>query len=290
MSLARGCRLVGISTQAVYQHRDRQIKRTDELAVISEWIGFYRQFMPKLGGRKLYYLVKPKLIETGIKLGRDGFFDYLREHDLLVKPKRSYTKTTNSKHWLKKHPNLLKDDSNKAIMPEQVLVADITYVKSGEGTHYLSLVTDAYSRQIMGYHLSEDMRACNVVKALKMAQLNRNYHHAAIHHSDRGLQYCSALYQEALDTYQITPSMTDGYDCYQNALAERINGILKYEFLLYECNTFDELQVLIKESIHIYNEMRPHLSLNMLTPNQVHRNIGSYTQRKSQILAVSDFS
>lgn len=281
---------MGISTQAVYQHKDRQMKRTSELAVLFEWISFYRQFMPKLGGRKLYYLVKPKLIEADIKLGRDGFFDYLRSHDLLVKPKRSYTKTTHSKHWLKKHPNLLKDDKNKAIMPEQVLVADITHVKSGEGTHYLSLVTDAYSRKIMGYHLSEDMRACNVVKALKMAQLNRNYYHAAIHHSDRGLQYCSELYQEALNDYQIAPSMTDGYDCYQNALAERINGILKYEFLLYECNTFDELKVLIKESIHLYNEMRPHLSLNMLTPNQVHRNIGSDTQRKSQILAVSDFS
>lgn len=290
MSLAKGCRLVGISTQAVYQHKERQLKRADELAVLSQWIGFYRQFMPKLGGRKLYYLIKPKLIDAGIKLGRDGFFDYLRTNDLLVKPKRSYTKTTNSKHWLKKHPNFLKDNQNQPFMPEQVLVADITYVKSGEGTHYLSLVTDAYSRHIMGYHLSEDMRACSVVKALKMAQSNRCYDHTAIHHSDRGLQYCSELYQEALQAYKIVPSMTDGYDCYQNALAERINGILKYEFLLYECNTFNELKVLIKESIHIYNERRPHLSLNMLTPNQVHRNIGYNSQRKSQILAVSDFS
>ena len=103
MSLAKGCRLLGISTQAVYQHRSRQLKRADELAILSEWVMFYRQFMPKLGGRKLYYLIKPKLIEVGIKLGRDGFFDYLRAHDLLVKPKRSYTKTTNSKHWLKKY-------------------------------------------------------------------------------------------------------------------------------------------------------------------------------------------
>lgn len=160
-------------------------------------------------------------------------------------------------------------------MPEQVFVADVTYVKSGEGTHYLSLSTNAYSSHIMGYHLNEDMRACSVVKALNMAQSNRCYYHTPIHHSDRGLQSCSALYQEVLGNYQITPSMTDGYDCYQNALAERVNGILKYEFLLYECNTFDELKVLIEESVHIYNEMSPHLSLNMLTPNQVHRNIGS---------------
>lgn len=294
MSLARGCRLIGISTQAVYQHRDRQKMRTNELAIVAEWVSFYRMFMPKLGGRKLYYLLKPKLIAADIKLGRDGFFDYLRAHDLLVKPKRSYTKTTNSKHWLKKHPNLLKEDNNIPVMPEQVLVADITYVKSAEGTHYLSLVTDAYSRKIMGYHLSENMRAEAVVKALKMAQLNRCYYHNMIHHSDRGLQYCSGLYQEALSDYQITPSMTDGYDCYQNALAERVNGILKYEFLLYECNNFDELRLLIEESVHLYNDMRPHLSLNMLTPNQVHHNKGHYllsnTQRKSQILAVSDFS
>ncbi len=143
-------------------------------------------------------------------------------------------------------------------------------MQSNEGVHYLSLVTDAFSRKIIGYHLSNEMKASDVVKALNMAIKNRQYGHDAIHHSDRGLQYCSALYQSVLEANNIKPSMTDGYDCYQNALAERINGILKQEFLLYQCNTLDELKILVRESISIYNEVRPHLSLDMNTPNNVH--------------------
>ncbi|MUL06934.1 IS3 family transposase, partial [Aliivibrio fischeri] len=165
----------------------------------------------------------------GIKLGRDNFFSYLRNERLLVKPKRSYTKTTYSKHWMKKHPNLLKEVIPQA--PEEIFVSDITYVQSQEGVHYLSLVTDAYSRKIMGYELSDEMKATDVVKALDMAIESRQYQRSTIHHSDRGLQYCSKVYQEKLNKNDIKPSMTDGYDCYQNALAERINGILKQEFL-----------------------------------------------------------
>lgn len=259
-----------MSTQAVYQHRKRQAEREQALQPLIEWIQFYRMLMPCIGGRKLYSLIKPKLREHNIKLGRDAFFDFLREHGLLVRPRISYTKTTHSKHWMRKHPNLLKDTKppNK---PEQVFVADITYVTSKQGTHYLSLVTDAYSRKIIGYHLSDDMPATQVVKALQMAVKNRQYQHPCIHHSDRGLQYCANEYQQALNKANITASMTDGYDCYQNALAERINGILKAEFLLYECNSFDELKQFVDESIYIYNHMRPHLSLNMKTPEQVHQ-------------------
>ncbi|AQS39434.1 hypothetical protein Sps_04539 [Shewanella psychrophila] len=228
-----------------------------------------RRFMPRIGGRKLYFLLKPKLIEQGIKLGRDNFFAHLKSEGLLVKAKRSYTKTTNSKHWMKKHPNLLKEF--KPAAPEEVFVSDISYVQTEEGVHYLSLVTDAYSRKIMGYELSDEMKATDVVKALDMTVNNRQYPSQAIHHSDRGLQYCSGVYQSALKASDIRPSMTDGYDCYQNALAERINGILKQEFLLYPCSNIDELKRLVEESVYIYNEMRPHLSLGMKTPNQVHK-------------------
>ena len=225
--------------------------------------------MPRLGTRKLYYLLKPKLNELGIKLGRDGLFDYLREHRLLVKPKRSYTKTTDSRHWMKKHPNLVQDlHINR---PEQVFVSDITYVESAEGVHYLSLVTDRFSRKIMGYHLSENMTAVEVVKAVKQALKAQVTSDSLIHHSDRGSQYCSALYQAELRKNGVSPSMTDGYDCYQNALAERINGILKQEFLLLKCNSFKELKRLIEESIQIYNTIRPHLSLGMKTPEEVHK-------------------
>ncbi len=156
------------------------------------------------------------------------------------------------------------------VRPEQYFVSDITYIKSRKRTHYLSLVTDAFSRKIMGYHLSDDMSAENVVKAMKMANKSRTTSHQIIHHSDRGLQYCSAIYQAELKRSNTIPSMTDGYDCYQNALAERINGILKEEFLFNKCNTGKELKVLIKESIKTYNNIRPHLNLKYKTPNFIH--------------------
>lgn len=229
-----------------------------------------RRQMPRVGTRKLYYLLQTDLRQKQIKLGRDGLFDLLRAEYLLIKPFKKYTKTTNSKHWLRKYPNLMKD--HKPDHPEQYFVSDITYVKSKQSVHYLSLVTDAYSRKIMGYHLSDDMTSGSVVKALKKAIKGRMYaNNQTIHHSDRGLQYCSMTYQKMLSKGNIIPSMTDGYDCYQNALAERINGILKQEFLISKCNTKQELELLIKESVDIYNSKRPHLSLNMMTPNAMHK-------------------
>lgn len=225
--------------------------------------------MPKIGTRKLYYLLKDEFVRQGIKIGRDALFAYLRSEHMLIKPSKSYTKTTDSKHWLRKHPNLLKEvEVNR---PEQVFVSDITYVKSRQRTHYLSLVTDACSRKIMGHKLSDDLSAENVVQALKMAIRNRETRGPLIHHSDRGLQYCSSVYQEELKNNQIDPSMTDGYDCYQNALAERVNGILKQEFLVETCNTVKELETMINESIETYNDSRPHMSLAMQTPNTVHK-------------------
>lgn len=167
-----------------------------------------------------------------------------------------------------KHPNLLEDQKiNRA---EQAFVSDITYVETEEGVHYLSLVTDAYSRKIMGYEVSSNMRSESVVKALRQAARQRRTRQSLIHHSDRGLQYCSSIYQKELKRHGITPSMTDGYDCYQNALAERVNGILKQEFLLYKCRTLKDLKSLIQESVDVYNRLRPHLSLGMKTPEQVH--------------------
>jgi len=225
--------------------------------------------MPRIGTRKLYYLLKGEFVRKKIKIGRDALFDYLRSEHMLIKPKKNYTKTTNSKHWLRKHPNLLtKMKVNRA---EQVFVSDITYIKSRQRTHYLSLVTDAYSRKIMGHKLSDDLSAENIVQALRMALRRRKTRKPLIHHSDRGLQYCSSVYQNELKNNTIYPSMTDGYDCYQNALAERINGILKQEFLIETCNTGKELETLINESIDTYNSSRPHLSLGMKTPDAIHK-------------------
>lgn len=260
--------MLGISRQAIYQREKRAIERTTELKPVKELVLQYRRFMSRLGTRKLYHLIKPELESRGIKLGRDGLFDYLRAADLLIKPRRSYTKTTFSKHWMRKHPNLLKEMI--ADRPEQVFVSDITYLESEEGIHYLSLVTDAFTRKIMGYEVSREMKSGDVVKALKMAIGARQTGNPLIHHSDRGLQYCSGDYQQVLAANDIRPSMTDGYDCYQNALAERVNGILKQEFLGYRCKSFDELKSLVKQSVNIYNRFRPHLSLGMKTPEDVH--------------------
>jgi len=261
--------LFGISRQAIYQSRNRVAKREQELLVVKQLVITIRLQMPRLGTRKLYYLLKNDLEQLNIKLGRDALFDYLRRENLLIYPKKNYTKTTNSKHWLRKYPNLLKD---KVVdQPEQVFVSDITYIKTREKTHYLSLVTDAFSRKIMGYQLSDDMRAEHMAIAFEKAARNRKLNTTVIHHSDRGLQYCSEEFQTVLKQFNATPSMTDGYDCYQNALAERMNGILKNEFLIEKCNNGNELKKVIDQSIEIYNNKRPHLALGMKTPDYVHK-------------------
>ena len=270
------CQFFGISRQAIYQQLQRDELKIQTYAPVKEMVERIRRIMPRLGTRKLYGLIQSELKEHDIKMGRDSLFEYLRTHQLLVKPLKNYTKTTFSHHRFKKHPNLLLD--LKVSRPEQIFVSDITYVKSDEGVHYLSLVTDAFTRKIMGYHLSHDMMAQSVAKALKHAVRNRVYKKPLIHHSDRGSQYCSDLYQKELKEAKIVPSTTDGYDCYQNALAERVNGILKQEFLLYRCKTFKDLEKLIDQSIETYNNFRPHMSLGMKTPNQVHKKTSCETQ------------
>ncbi len=265
----RSCRLFGVHRQTIYQQRSRDRLRAQRLSVIKPMIHNIRRQMPRIGTRKLYFMIKPKLQSLGIKLGRDGLFDYLRAEGLLITPIKRYTKTTFSHHRFRKHPNLY---TGKILTrPEQAYVSDITYVESDEGVHYLSLVTDAYSRRIVGHYLSHDMKTENVVKALHVAVKTRRTQAPLLHHSDRGTQYCSDLYQRSLNKAQIQPSMTDGYDCYQNALAERVNGILKQEFLLYRCKSFDDLKQLVDQSVVTYNRYRPHLSLDMKTPDQVHK-------------------
>lgn len=226
--------------------------------------------LPRLGTRKIYYLIKPKLESQGIKIGRDKLFDLLRHQGLLVRKRRKYTKTTNSKHWMRKYPNLTKHlELNK---PEQLWVADITYLRTKQGHEYLHLITDAYSKQIMGYELSNDLKASSTVKALKVALNNRKYNHTLIHHSDRGLQYCSDQYTSMLKQNDVKISMTEQYDPYENAVAERVNGILKDEFGLdqiFQDNS--QLHRQLQESIELYNNLRPHLSIGLLTPNQAHK-------------------
>jgi transposase InsO family protein len=268
MSLAQACRLFGISRQAYYQSQQRALEEQALERKVARLVQQIRLQMPRLGTRKLYYLLSDQL--QALKVGRDKLFSILREMGLLVKPKKSYHKTTDSKHWMKKHRNLVED--LVIHRPEQVWVSDITYIPTSSGHSYLSLVTDAYSKKIMGYHLAEDLRAEGPVEALKMAVGKKKYGYELIHHSDRGLQYCSSEYQQLLTQAQIKPSMTEKYDPYQNAMAERVNGILKDEFALERGFAHHlEAVAVISESVSIYNHQRPHLSCHYLTPEQMHQ-------------------
>lgn len=203
-------------------------------------------------------------------MGRDALFDALRRTNLLVHPQRCYRKTTDSKHHLHKHPNLVKN-APRPTAAEQLWVADITYIDTLETTGYLSLVTDAHSRKIVGFHLHSTLHTEGVAKALQMALKQRKTDHKLIHHSDRGIQYCAAAYQRLHQHHGLTCSMTDGYDCYQNALAERVNGILKTELLTSTPQNLKQADRMIRQAIHIYNTQRPHLALQYKTPDAVHR-------------------
>jgi transposase InsO family protein len=225
--------------------------------------------MPRIGTRKLYYLLQNSLEELGV--GRDRLFRILKANHMLIKPKRSYHITTNSHHRFRKHKNRI--EYLEITRPEQVWVTDITYVGNRKNPMYLSLITDAYSKKIKGYNVSNSLETKGSLDALRMAVKNRKYpKNDLIHHSDRGLQYCSNEYQKLINKNSLKCSMTESYDPYQNAVAERINGILKQEFLLNTQNIdLKTMKILVKQSIEIYNQYRPHLSCNMLTPSQMHK-------------------
>lgn len=238
-------------------------------------VGFVRQVrlrQPRVGTRKLHYLLQGQ-DDVWLKVGRDRLFQILAEHRLLVPPKRAYHKTTHSFHRFYRHPNLLKAGPEQVtpVAPEQVWVADITYLPARSGPLYLSLVTDAYSRKIVGHHVHEGMHAESVAMAFKKALKQRHSSGELIHHSDRGVQYCSGLYQSLHERYGVRCSMTDGYDCYQNALAERVNGILKGELLLQSPQDLAQAREMVREAVDIYNVERPHHALKYRTPDAVDR-------------------
>jgi len=270
MSRAMMCRLFGISRQGYYQAKKRENKVAAEQGVIISMVAAQRRILPRLGGRKLHYLLTPELEEHRIKCGRDKLFDILRDAGMLVKRKKNYTRTTNSMHRFRKYPNLI--EGLEITRPEQVWVSDITYIRTRSGFLYLSLVTDAFSRRIMGFELADNLRAESSIKALRMAISGREYPgNELTHHSDRGLQYCTPAYTDTLEDHNIQISMTSRYDPYENAIAERVNGILKSEFDV-GAEFVDPKQAkrVVKESIAVYNGYRPHLSCNYRTPKQAH--------------------
>ena len=263
------CELFGKSRQAYYQRVKYNYKEVVKEEIILQMIGKVRQKMPRIGGRKLMLKIQSQLPEE-LSMGRDVFFDFLRENGLLVRKRKKYVYTTMSKHWLRKYPNLIQGiEPTKA---HQVWVSDITYISSSQGFCYLSLITDAYSRKIVGWSLGETLEAKHSVKALKMAlrQLPKGTS-GVYHHSDRGVQYCSDEYVSILKKHHFQISMTENGDPLENALAERVNGILKDEWLNQMIfKDYDEIHKALKKIITTYNEDRPHSSVAYLTPQAAH--------------------
>ncbi|WP_099994163.1 IS3-like element ISAs31 family transposase [Aeromonas salmonicida] len=272
LTIVRACLFLGISRQAYYKRNRVADERHAQGQQVVRFVRQVRLRQPRVGTRKLHYLLQGQ-DDVWLKVGRDRLFRILAEHRLLVQPRRAYHKTTHSFHRFYRHPNLLKAGPEQVtpVAPEQVWVADITYLPARSGPLYLSLVTDADSRKIVGHHVHEGMHAESVAMAFRQALKQRRGGGELIHHSDRGVQYCSGLYQSLHARYGVKCSMTDGYDCYQNALAERVNGILKGELLLQSPQDLAQAREMVREAVDIYNVERPHHALKYRTPDAVHR-------------------
>jgi len=230
-----------------------------------------RKELPRCGTRKLQIYLRESLQEAGIKIGRNALFDLLRSNDMLVKRTRRFHITTDSRHGFKKAPNLIKD--NTITHSEQAIAADITYLKTDDGYAYLAILTDLYSKKIVGYCVDDNMRVELVKQALQMAHKNRMFNGMeTIHHSDRGIQYCCPDYKQFADKLGFKMSNTQQYDPYENAVAERVNETLKYEFgLKRKFVDLKELKKAVAQAVWLYNNKRVHWSLGLKTPQQVHQ-------------------
>ena len=268
-TLVSACGLFGVNRQVYYRRKRATQKSQEKATQVVQMVMEVRQQMPRIGTRKLYYLLQDQLNDIGV--GRDRLFAILRANHMLIKPKRSFRITTDSYHRFHKHKNLI--ESITPVRPEQIWASDITYLGNRGNHRYLALITDTYSKKIVGYDLSASLGAAGAIRALKMGLKQRSYKEKKlIHHSDRGFQYCCDDYQKVLARKKVKCSMTESYDPYANAVAERVNGILKQEFLLEDNNVkLPIMKELVRNSIEIYNKKRPHYSCAMKTPEQMHK-------------------
>jgi putative transposase len=262
---------LGYSRQYVYKQPQDAAKLLVKQVAVKKLVDRERKQLPRIGTRKIHYLIGEDLKRQAIKCGRDKLFSLMRYYGLQIKPRRRYIQTTMSKHWLRKWPNII---TEKIVQhPDEVWVSDITYIKTQQGNCYLNMITDAYSRKIMGYAVDDTMETESMITALKMATNQRQYPHIpTIHHSDRGMQYCSKEYELLTRKNNIRLSMTENGDPYENALAERMNRTIKEEFGMDKTiKSKEQVIQLVKESIFLYNNKRPHLALKMRTPEQVYK-------------------
>jgi len=257
---------------AYYKLKKRLDKQKAVAYQVIELVNEERIVQPRVGTRKLYKALRYTFDSSGLKVGRDKLFDILRDHDMLVRRKKASCKTTDSYHRFHKYKNLVKD--MKVTDPNQVWVSDITYIRTVNGFCYLALITDMYSRKIVGYDISDSLELAGCLRALKRALRTAQPTAGLVHHSDRGIQYCSNQYVSKLKKRNIKISMTEENHCYENAIAERVNGILKDEFYLDQCffNTHSACNA-TKNAIDIYNNKRLHVSLGYKTPNMVFKNV-----------------
>jgi len=264
------CNCFGLKRDAYYKYKRREDKRLEIEKKVVAIVQQRRKSLPREGVRKLEKSLKDEFAKAQLKVGRDTLFNILRKHNMLTLRKKYSTRTTNSLHRFYKYKNIIKDV--KVTGPNQVWVSDITYIRTLKGFCYLALITDMYSRKIVGYNLSDSLELAGCVRALQKALKQSGKRSSLIHHSDRGIQYCSNVYTQILKRNNIAISMTEDNHCYENALAERVNGILKDEFYLDQ--TFTDVahaKRATKNAINLYNEIRLHLSLNFKTPNYVHQ-------------------
>jgi len=267
LTVTEACDWYGISRQAYYQAKARRQAREKEDEQLIEWIQDIRSRHPKMGMRKLHNELKPHLEKAAFKRGRDQLFDLLRENDLLVPQKRSGKRTTWSGWW--RCPNLL--DEVTVTAPNQVWVADITYITTENGFRHLALVTDLYSRCIVGYDLSDSLAVEGALRALDQALAMAQPPLGLIHHSDHGVQYTCHAYRDRLRQHQCLSSMGEVGNCYDNAVAERVNGILKLEYGLDSLFPSDDIaQIATDQAVWLYNYERPHFSLGLKKPADVY--------------------
>jgi transposase InsO family protein len=283
IGLAKLCGWFGVTRQAYYQNNWEGISTTLEEDLIIQRVKEIRERHRRMGTRKLYEMLQTFMLAHHIKLGRDALFNMLSANHMLVRKRKRRIQTTNSYHWLRKYPNLIRDFVPTA--PNQLWVSDITYWKINTGEHlYISIITDVYSHKIVGYQVAETMEAIECIYALQMALsgLNEENQLDLIHHSDRGIQYCSHSYVKLLQDKNIQVSMTENGDPLENAVAERINGILKEEYLeTYNIDSLNDARELLDNVVDLYNSERPHMSISNFTPNLVHH---SKTEIKTEKL------
>ena len=266
------CGRVGMSRQNFYKECRQRKRRKVDADLVEQLVKAERAIQPRLGGRKLHYLFKKSLEEAGVGMGRDRFFKVLADRDLLLEPLPKRPRTTDSRHGLPVFTNWVKDLVLER--PNQAFAGDVTYIRTDEGFLYLSLLTDLYSRKIVGYHAGDTLETEGCLKALEMALAQLPAGKEVYHHSDRGCQYCSHLYVERARAHGLVISMTEVNHCYENAMAERVNGILKQEYWLGSCfRTKAQALAAVDEAVRLYNTRRPHRSLKNKTPEEIHQQI-----------------